>query len=232
MNRPSRVAVVTGASRGIGRATCLALAERGLGLVLVGRASTELELTESLCLSLGAPSVERMPADLADPSAVESTALWLSELSPIPEILIHNAGVIHRDPIERMPIGAFREQLEVNLTAPWILTRALLPRLRSSRRGRILFVASISSVLGTPNQSAYAASKWGLVGFMKSLAEEISDSGLMTAAVLPGSVDTRMLKGSSFTARISPEEVAKTLLFLALDAPLAHNGASVEMFGT
>jgi 3-oxoacyl-[acyl-carrier protein] reductase len=104
--------------------------------------------------------------------------------------------------------------------------------MRERKRGRILFVASISSTLGTKGQSAYCASKWGVLGLMKSLAEELSDTGLMTAAVLPGSVDTHMLQGSGFAPRMSAEDVARTLVFLALDAPLAHNGAVIEMFGT
>jgi 3-oxoacyl-[acyl-carrier protein] reductase len=94
-----------------------------------------------------------------------------------------------------------------------------------------VFVGSISSTLGTANLSAYCATKWGIVGFMKSLAAELSDSGLMTCAVLPGSTDTRMLAGSGFPARMTAEVVATTLLHYALDAPLAHNGACIEMFG-
>lgn len=231
MKNPPRVALVTGASRGIGRATAVALAERGVSLMLLGRSSPELESAAAECRSAGAPSVQQLLADLADPTSVELAAGKLSLLSPAPGVLIHNAGVVHRAAIEQMRIGAFREQIEVNLTTPFVLTRAVLPSMLASRCGRILFVGSISSTLGTANQSAYVASKWGLVGFMKSLAEEISGTGLMTAAVLPGAVDTRMLDGSSFAPRMSPNDVARTLVFLALDAPLAHNGASLEMFG-
>jgi 3-oxoacyl-[acyl-carrier protein] reductase len=85
--------------------------------------------------------------------------------------------------------------------------------------------------LGSPGAAAYAASKWGLTGFTKSLAEELSNSGLMACSVLPGSIDTDMLKGAAFPARMSAADVAKTVEFLALDAPLAHNGAVIEMFG-
>jgi 3-oxoacyl-[acyl-carrier protein] reductase len=103
--------------------------------------------------------------------------------------------------------------------------------MRERNSGHIVFVGSISSTLGTANLSAYCATKWGIVGFMKSLAEELSDSGLMTCAVLPGSTDTRMLAGSGFPPRMTAEVVATTLLHYALDASLAHNGASIEMFG-
>jgi 3-oxoacyl-[acyl-carrier protein] reductase len=119
----------------------------------------------------------------------------------------------------------------VNLRAPFVLTRALLPSMRAAKRGRFVFIGSISGTLGSPGAAAYAASKWGLTGFVKSLAEELSDSGLMACAVLPGSIDTDMLKGSPFPARMSAADVAKSVEFLALDAPLAHNGAVMEMFG-
>jgi 3-oxoacyl-[acyl-carrier protein] reductase len=98
--------------------------------------------------------------------------------------------------------------------------------------GRFVFVSSITATMGARNAAAYAASKWGLVGLSKSLAEELSDTGLSSVAVLPGSVDTEMLTGSGFQPRMTAEDVARTLIHYALDAPLAHNGAIVEMFGT
>lgn len=231
MSDPDRIAIVTGASRGVGRATALALASRGVGLVLVGRPSPELDEAIVICRAAGAPTVRSLAVDLRDSAAVERIASSLSAFSPTPLVLIHNAGLVHRGRVEELSTSAFREQVEVNLNAPFLLTRALLPQMRAAGRGRILFVGSISSTLGTSGQSAYAATKWAIIGFMKSLAEEISDSGLMTAAVLPGSIETRMLEGSGFPPRMSAEDVARTLTFLALDAPLAHNGASVEMFG-
>jgi len=231
MTREAPIAIVTGASRGIGRATAKALAERGMQLAFVGRASPELEEAEELCRAAGAPSVRRFVADLAERDQLERAAQQLAELTPAPHVVIHNAGIVHRGNVEALSPDAWREQVEINLNAPFVLTRAVLPAMRRARRGRILFVASISSTVGTAGQSGYAATKWGILGFMKSLAEELRDSGLMTAAVLPGSVATRMLEGSSFPARMEAVDVARTLAFLALDASLAHNGSSVEMFG-
>jgi 3-oxoacyl-[acyl-carrier protein] reductase len=231
MSDGAGVALVTGPSRGIGRATAEALARRGLSLCLVGRQSAELEATRQSCSETGAPSVSVVLADLSDLTDVERAARELDLAGCAPELLVHVAGVVRREPVESVSLESWQEQLAVNLTAPFLLTRALLPRMRARGRGRILFVGSISSTLGSARQSAYCASKWGLVGFMKSLAEELSDSGLMTAAVLPGSVDTRMLEGSGFPKRMSAEDVARTLVFLALDAPLSHNGAAIEMFG-
>jgi 3-oxoacyl-[acyl-carrier protein] reductase len=112
-----------------------------------------------------------------------------------------------------------------------LLTRALVPAMRREGKGRIVFVGSISSTLGTARQAAYVASKWGVVGFMKSLAEELKDTGVVTLAVLPGSTSTRMLEGSGFEPRMTAEDVAKTIVHFALDAPAAHAGAAIEMFG-
>jgi len=223
--------LVTGASRGIGRATAVACAARGCELGLLGRPSPDQRETRDLCLKEGARRVVELAADVAVVSELEKAAdEFLRSFGP-PDALIHNAGIAARTSIEDTTQSLWEDHLRVNLTAPFVLTRALLPAMRARRTGRIVFVASISSTLGTAKLSAYCASKWGVVGFMKSLAEELTDSGLMTCAVLPGSVATQMLNGSDFPARMSADDVACTLLHYALDAPLAHNGASIEMFG-
>lgn len=224
--------MVTGASRGIGRACALALAARRKSLALLGRDSLALRQTLADCLEHGAPAAHFVECDLAEPVQIEQAAKSLLERCAAPEVLIHNAGIVERGAIGELALASFQAQLAVNLTAPFCLTNHVLPAMRAEGRGRVLFVASISSTLGTKNQSAYCASKWGVLGLMKSLAQELSDTGLMTAAVLPGSVDTDMLHGSGFAPRMSAAHVAQTLVYLALDAPLAHNGATIEMFGT
>jgi len=138
---------------------------------------------------------------------------------------------VERTRIVDTTCAAFERQLAVNLTAPFLLTKEWLPAMLERRSGRLVFVGSISSTIGAAGAAAYCASKWGLVGFVKSLAEELSGSGLMAVTVLPGSVDTQMLEGSGFAPRMTAAEVANTLTHYALDAPLAHNGGVVEMFG-
>jgi 3-oxoacyl-[acyl-carrier protein] reductase len=224
--------LISGTSRGIGRATALAFARRGAELGLLGRPSAEQLETTALCLGAGAPRVLELNADANDSAQLQHAARDFLAAYGAPDALIHNAGIAARTSVEGTTLGSWDEHLQVNLTAPFVLTQALLPAMRARNSGRIVFVGSISSTLGTANLSAYCATKWAVVGFMKSLAAELSDSGLMTCAVLPGSTDTRMLAGSGFPARMTPEAVASTLLHYALDAPLAHNGASIEMFGT
>lgn len=231
--------LLTGASRGIGRATALLLAERGARLSLVGRPSQALDETLHAVSELAAKGAAARPGrgssafacDLARPLEIEAAAAQILEASGPPDAVIHNAAVIERLSLAELALESWQRQLDVNLQAPYVLTRALLPALRGRGKGRFVFVGSISSTLGTPGASAYCASKWGLVGFMRSLAAELSDSGVTCVAVLPGSVDTEMLEGSGFAPRMSAEDVARTLVHYALDAPAAHNGGIVEMFG-
>jgi 3-oxoacyl-[acyl-carrier protein] reductase len=121
--------------------------------------------------------------------------------------------------------------MDVNLKGPFLVARALLPAMLRAGRGRFVAVSSISATLGTPRQSAYCASKWGLVGFVKSLAEEVRGRGVQAMCVLPGAVQTRMLEGGEFPAQMSPADVAGLVAYAALDAPDAMNGSAVEVFG-
>lgn len=225
------LAVVTGASRGIGRATALEFARRGVELVLIGRASAQQDETSALARSSGAPSVHVLACDLANAAATERAAAALTRDFPEVDVLVNNAGMAARLSLEDTTNQIWDDTFAVNLRAPFLFTRAVVPGMRRSRRGRILQIGSISSAGGTARLAAYVASKWALVGFTKSVAAELSDSGVITLAVLPGSTDTRMLEGSGFPARMSAEDVAKTIAHYALDAPAAHNGAVIEMFG-
>lgn len=224
-------ALVTGASRGIGRATAVELARRGVALALVARASKALDETVELAREAGAPEAVGFACDLGDAAAVESTAYAALSQFPALGVLVNNAGVAPRVSVEETRLDVWDETLAVNLRAPFLLTRAVLPAMRKNARGRIIHVGSISSTLGTPRLSAYCASKWALVGFMKSLAEELSGSGVTTLAILPGSTATRMLEGSGMPPRMTAEEVASTIAHYCLDASPAHNGAVIEMFG-
>lgn len=223
--------VVTGPSRGIGKATALELARRGQPLALVGRPSTGLEETGAAARAQGV-DVQIVPCDLRDPPAIAAAAARIVERSGAPTAVVHNAGIVHRQTIETTSDDAWDEQLNVNLRAPFQLTRALLPAMKAAQAGRFVFVGSISSTLGSRNAAAYCASKWGLVGLVKSLAEDLSGTGLSAVALLPGSVDTDMLEGSGFTARMTAEEVSRTIAYFAIEAPRSHNGGVVEMFGT
>lgn len=226
----SGFAVVTGASRGVGKATSLAFARRKVPLILLGRPSAKLDATASECRRLGV-ECHLLHCDLSVPEQVEEVAARALAIGPI-DVLVNNAGVAERAVLGDITLPSYTQQMNTNLLAPIWLTRSILPSMLARKRGRIVNVASISATLGTAGQIVYNASKWGLLGFTKSLAAELTDSGVMTVAILPGSIATDMLAGSPFPARMTADEVASTLLHYALDASLAHNGASIEMFGT
>jgi NAD(P)-dependent dehydrogenase (short-subunit alcohol dehydrogenase family) len=171
------------------------------------------------------------PADLEDPNQIALAAEALLDQDGIPDAVVNNAAVIERLDVARTSLTSWDRQQAVNLRAPFLLVRALLPSMLNRCVGRFVQVASIAATVGTASASAYCASKWGLVGFTKSLAAELADSGLSAVTILPGSVDTEMLRGSGFAPRMTANDVAITIAHYALFAPIAHNGANIEMFG-
>ena len=224
------IAVVTGAGRGIGRAISVDLARRGCDIALLGRTVESLAAAAAEVVAFGRRAIA-VACDVADAAAVTAAAERVLADLGVPDIVVANAGVVHRAPVQTMTEEEWDEVIDVNLKGTFLLTRAFLPSMLDLRRGRFVAIGSISSTLGTARQSAYCASKWGTVGFVKSLAEELRGTGLQAMCVMPGSVDTDMLKGSGFAAVMQPEDVARTVTFLALDAPDAMNASAVEIFG-
>jgi len=224
------IAVVTGASRGIGRATAIALARRGCDVALLGRSIESLAATSDEVVATGRRAVA-IRCDVAKRGEVEAAATRVFTDLGTPSVVVANAGIVQRAPVHTMTEESWDAVVDVNLKGTFLVARAFLPRMLEARRGRFVAIGSISSTLGTPNQSAYCAAKWGTVGFVKSLAEELRGTGLQAMCVMPGSVDTDMLKGSGFAPAMQPEDVAATVAFLALDAPDAMNASSVEVFG-
>jgi NAD(P)-dependent dehydrogenase (short-subunit alcohol dehydrogenase family) len=224
------IAVVTGASRGIGRATALALAERGMDIALLARSPGDLDEAARAVAERGVRSLP-VPCDVMQVVDVDRASLCVLGELGVPHVVVNNAGSIKRGLVANMTADDFRWVIDANLTSTFLVTRAFLPRMLEQKAGRIVQVGSISSTLGTAGASAYCAAKWGVVGFTKSLAEELRGTGLVTLAVLPGSVDTDMLEGSGFVAQMSPEDVARVIVYAALDAPAAMNASSIEVFG-
>ena len=215
-----KVCVVTGASRGIGRACAEALRAAG------GRLA--------VCASSAAPEApDGVLSRRCDVSVSADVARFFREverqLGP-PDVVVLNAGVLERGPIESFTEEQWDRVLGVNLKGAFLCARAAWPALRRTR-GRIVAVGSISGTLGTAQAAAYNASKWGLTGLIKSLAEEGREQGVFCSLVLPGSVDTEMLKKTPFSPQIQPGEVAQVVRFLAAEAPFAMTGSAVEVFG-
>jgi 3-oxoacyl-[acyl-carrier protein] reductase len=224
------LAVVTGAGRGIGRATALAFAARGLDVALLG---PTVEHLESVAHEVEAKGRRALPVicDVSDAGSVGAAAARVLAGLGVPDVLVNNAGIVRRGLVHEMSEEDWDAVVGVNLKGLFLVTRAFLPGMRQRNRGRVVVIGSISSVLGTARQSAYCASKWGAVGFTKSLAEELRGTGLAALSVLPGSTDTDMLKGSGWKPDMTAEDVASVVVYAALDAPSAMNGSAVEVFG-
>jgi 3-oxoacyl-[acyl-carrier protein] reductase len=224
-------AVVTGAGGGIGRAIALALAARGLDVSLVGRTEATLRETAGLAERARVRAVV-VRADVAIGGEIVRAAADLVASLGAPQVVVHNAGIAGRKArVEDVDEGEWDAVMAANLKGPFLLSRALLPGMRAAGRGRIVSIASISATIGSPGLAAYCASKWGVVGFTKSLAEELRGSGLQALAVLPGTVDTPMAKVGGFPPQMTPEDVARVVVFAALDAPDSMNGSAIECFG-
>ncbi len=225
-----RVALVTGSSRGIGRAIALALAGVGADLVLTSTKEGGAEETANAVRRLG-PRALAIACDVVLPGSVERLVDRAHQQFQRVDILVNNAGVVFRAPLAQTSDEEFERVLGVNLRGPFHLARRLVPRMIDRRWGRIVNISSISGTVGTSGLSAYCASKWGLNGLTKVLASELHGSGVLAMAVLPGSVDTEMLQGSDFEARMKPEDVAGLVRYVCCEAPAAMNGALVEVFG-
>jgi 3-oxoacyl-[acyl-carrier protein] reductase len=219
-------ALVTGASRGIGYATALDFAHSGFDLVVT---STRKGGTAPLAAKVRA--LGREVTEVVYDAAKRADAARLARAAARADVLIHNAGVVVRKPMAKMADADFDRVLDVNLRGPFYLTRRLMPGMVKRGRGAVIFVSSISATLGTAGHTGYCASKWGLDGLMKSVAEEARGTGVFVASVLPGSVATDMLAGSGFPPMMGPDEVAKVIAWLAIAAPGAMHGTRLEMFG-
>jgi 3-oxoacyl-[acyl-carrier protein] reductase len=225
-------AVVTGASRGIGRAIAFELADHGYDLALLSRTNNLEGLTAVAeeVVRRGRRAIA-LPCDVSRADEVEAASRRILADLGVPRVVVANAGIVHRVKVVDMTEAQWDEVLDVNLKGTFLVVRALLRPMLAEKRGRIIAIGSISGSMGTPTLGAYCASKWGTVGFIKALAEELRETGLQAMCVMPGSVDTDMLRGSGFPPAMEPTDVAKIVAYLADGAPPAMNGSCVEAFG-
>jgi 3-oxoacyl-[acyl-carrier protein] reductase len=226
-----KTAIVTGASRGIGRAIAFAFADEGARVGLIARSEDGLRATAAEIARRRGVAAYAV-ADVADSAAVAAAAQTLrGSLGPA-DILVNNAGNVDRRPTREVDDAAWRRVLSVNLDGTFYVTREFLDDL-TSRSGRIINISSIAGRQGTPELAAYNAAKHGVIGLTRSLAEELRSAKVPVNAICPGSVDTEMLREGRPGAEpdMSPEDIARTALFLAADAPLALTGSCIDVFG-
>lgn len=219
------VALVTGASRGIGRAVALALAREGARVI---GTSTTAQGAEAISAKLASHGYNGrgVVLDVADPSSIDSLLGALGESAEMPTILVNNAGVARDMLLLRMKPEDWSAVLDTNLTSVFRLSKAVLKKMVRERRGRIVNVASIVALTGNPGQANYAAAKAGMLGFTKSLAKEVASRGITVNAVAPGFIDTDMTRAMTEEQRAelakqipmerlgTPEDVAAAVVFL------------------
>lgn len=217
----TKVAVITGAGSGVGRATALALGEAGMGLVLVGRTAETLAATARTVAGLGGAAVIA-PADVAREDDVAGVMAVANEAFGGVDVLIHAAGVGLYGPVESYALADWERTLATNLTSAFLLSRAVIPSMRARGGGAIVAVASGAGKQGYPSLAAYAASKFGLIGFMQSLAGEVAADRIKVCTVVPGSILTDFGSKSAAEKRaegngkkyLAPEDVAQAIAFL------------------
>jgi len=183
-----RKALVTGASGGIGEAIARQLHSQG---AIVGLHGTRVERLEALAADLG-ERVEMFPADLSDRDAVSALGKSAEEKLEGVDILVNNAGITKDGLFVRMSDDAWDQVMEVNLTAVFRLTRELMHPMMKRRNGRIINITSVVGVSGNPGQANYCAAKAGMIGFSKSLAQEVAPRNVTVNCVAPGFIESAM----------------------------------------
>lgn len=229
MKLEKRKALITGASRGIGRAAACALADAGADCMLVGRNTDALQRVAEQITGKGRKA-EYMSIDLTDPSAPEKIVGNMVEMLGGIDYLINNAGAALSKPIEDTTAEDWDKIMSINARAPFLLCRAAIPQLRRSVRENggpaIINISSVVGRKGYTDQGAYTASKHALLGFTKVLAKELQADDIRVHALCPGGVDTEMIAQMrpdlDKSVLIDPEEIADIILFL-----LTHRGNAV-----
>lgn len=227
----NKVALVTGGSRGIGRAICLTLAQRGATVIACARSESSLnELAEEARKKEFAGPIIPQVLDVSDRKAIDPVVEAIHEKHERIDILVNNAGITRDGLVMNMDDNQFDDVLTTNLRATFWLCRAVSRIMVRQRWGRIINIGSVSGVMGNPGQANYAASKAGLIGLTKSLAKEFGKRKITCNVVAPGFINTDMTSGLPETVTEpakkiiplgrfgEPAEVAEMVAFLASDA--------------
>jgi NAD(P)-dependent dehydrogenase (short-subunit alcohol dehydrogenase family) len=221
-----QAALVTGASSGLGRAVAIALARAGADVALIARSEKELRETEELVFRTGRRALV-LPTDLASTTetrgAMERTVEWFGRV----DVLVNAAGTDTPGPVVDLEVEGWDRTLEVNLRAPFLLSKAAFPHMRDAGGGTIINISSVAGKKGWANASAYCASKFGLTGFTQALADEGKEHGIRAIVLYPGAMSTNWgafspeerQEGESdespSTRVLPPERVAELIAWLA-----------------
>ena len=242
MTTEQKIALVTGAPRGIGQAIAIALAKKGN--YVIGTATTEVgrQAINTLFLELGLPG-EAVVLDVKNQENIDLLMVRLAEENKLPAILVNNAGITCDNLLLRMEDEEWGQVIETNLTSIYRLSKACIKSMFRARWGRIINVGSVVGSSGNSGQVNYAAAKAGLIGFSKSLAQEMGGRGITVNVVSPGFIDTdmteklpdlvkeEMLKRIPLKRLGKVEDVAAAITFLASDEASYITGETIHVNG-
>jgi len=239
-----KIALITGASRGLGKAMALALGEAGASLAMVSRDAVALEQAVAEVRARGAEA-EGFPADVSQEDQVSALRERVIARFGKVHILINNAGINIRKPVTEFTLEEWRRVLDTNLTGAFLMVRAFLPHMRGHGYGRIINVTSTLSHVGLPLRTAYASSKAGLLGFTRALALELAPEGITVVGISPGPFATEINRplledpavSREFIARVPLgrwgrlEEVGKLAVYLCSEEAAYITGSDILIDG-
>ena len=208
LNQP--VAIITGASRGIGRTVAQKFAKEGMAIALVGRDNSALQETADLIKKESNQPTLQIQADLMDSQQIDSIVNHTVDEWGRIDVLVNNAGIMYQKPFAEHTQEEIQKTLDVNLRAVIFLTQKALPHIRKAENGAIINIASLAGKNPVKNGTVYAATKWALRGFAASLMQEVRQDDVRVVTVFPGSVDTELNRGSALQrdTMLQPEDVA------------------------
>jgi NADP-dependent 3-hydroxy acid dehydrogenase YdfG len=206
-----QVALVTGASRGIGRAIADELVAAGVRVVGAARPSEYLDGLAGALARAPAPGLA-IPTDVRDPAAVEGLFERIDAAFGRLDILVNNAGIAHAAPVAETSLSAWRDVLATNVDAVFLVTQAAVTRMLQAGHGQIVFIASDAAIRGIPRMAAYCASKHAVLGFARALGAELAGQGIRITTLLPGPVNTTILREQADQFALpQPEDIAATV---------------------
>ena len=239
----NKTAIVTGGSRGIGRAICVALAKEGANIVTCyAKGAAAAEETVAMCREYGVQAVA-VQADVAVPGEVEALFAEALKITGTIEILVNNAGITRDGLLLRMSDDDFNQVIDTNLRGAFYCMRAASKLMMKKRYGRIVTISSVVGVSGNAGQVNYAASKAGVIGMTKSLAKELGSRNVIANAVAPGFITTDMTEGLPDAVKEQmakeiplsrmgrPEDVADAVTFLVSDKASYITGQVLHVDG-